>query len=82
MTARWDAFGCQTASVNHRAVDLAKGDPELDEDGHKFQDVDMLFVLVQSGFQVIVSIVPADIGRETTALEVRRGKAPHVVQMV
>jgi hypothetical protein len=82
MTARRDVLGWKGAAVNHGKMKLAKGDPELNEDRHKFQNVNMLLWLINDWLGVIVGIVPPQARRETTLLEIRSGKAPHVVQMV
>jgi hypothetical protein len=63
-------------------VELAKGEPELDEDRHKLQDVDMLLAIVNGWFGIIVLIVPAHISRESSPFQLCSGKAPHVIQVV
>ena len=56
---------------------MTDDDPKVQENGHKFEEIDVNWTMFSEGFEVVVCVEEAKDG-EGAALDVRDGEAPHV----
>jgi hypothetical protein len=79
MTARQDVFAWNYTAMELGEVELVNGDPQLNENEHKFQVVNVLLVLVNGRLQVVLLNMLAHVRWETVLFEVNHGETSHVV---
>jgi hypothetical protein len=61
-------------------VQLTQSDPQFDDDGKKFQNVDVQTLWINIGFVIILAIVPAHFSKYTSSNQIIDGDAPHVIE--
>jgi hypothetical protein len=61
-------------------VQLTQRDPQFDDDGKKFQNIDVETLWINIWLVIILAIVPAHFSRDTSRYQIIDGDAPHVIE--